>query len=121
VDSLTGIEFVDSVHYFNQFRDVAAKSSEMGLTLYQQRCQFCHGVMRIGAKFGPDFMLPEPISKKFTASSLIKHVSKNPSHSKKKYLAMPKQVSAKPEEIGAIWLWVKMLQDKKVNPYSPRK
>ena len=54
--SLTGIEFVEGSAYYRQF--VPSPEHRPGLIVFQQTCQFCHGVRKVGASYGWDYASP---------------------------------------------------------------
>ena len=74
VDSLVAIELVNGAAYNSMF-DVEEKTAS-GRALFQQSCQFCHGVRQVGAKFGVDLIEPVPVHKwKKPAKRLYWHIS----------------------------------------------
>lgn len=74
--SLRGIEFVQAAAWYRQL-DVEPGSREVrdGMQVFQRTCQFCHGVGGLGARFGIDFLVPQPVTaRKPTPRSLFFHV-----------------------------------------------
>ena len=61
IDTLTSIELVASRPYYGQFNVGGGPWAERGLALFKESCQFCHGVRKVGARFGWDFVEPTPI------------------------------------------------------------
>lgn len=118
-DSLAGIELADGRAYDRQF-EVPNASPELqrGASTFLARCQFCHGVREVGATYGWDFVVPNPIFAYKDADALLTHV-KLPQSRDKDGKTMPGQKDAEPAEILELWAWTKALSESKPVPYHP--
>jgi len=106
-DTLTGIELVAARPYYHQF-DVRGVQAQRGLSVFQQSCQFCHGVRKVGAKFGWDFVEPTPIwSYHRPAKSLFLHVAYKPLDAAEKGLMMPAMSFMSEDDAALLWGWLK--------------
>ena len=89
-DTLTGIELVAAQAYYRQFDVGGGDMVQRGQAVFQQSCQFCHGVRKVGAKFGWDFVEPTPIwSYHRPAKNLFLHVAYKPLDAAERGLMMP--------------------------------
>lgn len=114
-DTLTGIEFVNSKAYYSQF---AVGESE-GQHVFQERCQFCHGVRYVGANFGWDFVKPLPLYAKRPPNQLLNHVKYPKARAKDTGLMMPTQTDVTLSEMKAIWKWMRKTAQGKLPAYKP--
>jgi len=117
VDSLIGIELVARAAYYAQFDvDSAAKA---GLKLFTQSCQFCHGVRKVGAAFGWDFVEPMPIYDYRGERNLFHHIKYKPLDASARGLQMPALSYMTEDDARNIWLWLKAVGTKPLRPYGP--
>jgi hypothetical protein len=84
MDTLTGIEFVESAAYADHFSHQDRKKQALsGQVAFLGRCQFCHGIQGIGATRGPDFSTLLKTERKDLAKYIFEKVqqaeTKNPS------------------------------------------
>jgi mono/diheme cytochrome c family protein len=117
VDSLTGIELVSRAAYYAQF-DVDPEARP-GHKLFTQSCQFCHGVRRVGAAFGWDFVEPTPIYDYRGERNLFHHIKYKPLDASARGLQMPALSYMTEDDARAIWLWLKAVGTKPLRPYAP--
>jgi hypothetical protein len=114
--SLTGIEFANRDAYYGQF---SAKNNEGGLKVWTARCQFCHGVNKVGADFGWDFVDPVPVWKLKNAEHVYNKL-KYPYHDAlERGLQMPTQTDVSQAEVGSLWGWIEKLGKEGTKPYQP--
>lgn len=119
VSSLTGIEFVNEAAYFNQFLVSSDPLQEAGLEVFKQRCQYCHGVRRVGATYGWDFVDPLPTYKQKTPENIFLHVKYPKFDANKRGLMMPPQTTMSKKEAEVLWGWMKGAAELKLRPYKP--
>ena len=116
-DSLTGIEFVSRGAYYAQFDvDPEAKA---GHRLFTQSCQFCHGVRRVGAAFGWDFVEPSAIYEHRGQRTLFHHIKYKPLDASARGLLMPALSYMTEDDARAIWLWLRAVGTRPLRPYAP--
>jgi mono/diheme cytochrome c family protein len=108
VDSLEGIELAQERAYVNGFR-AASKEGASGFEVFQGRCQFCHGVRNVGAKYGWDFVEPVPLSQHRSPKSLALHVRYREGDAPERGLMMPAFPELKDQDLQAVWTWVNLL------------
>lgn len=118
VSSLAGIEFVEQDAYYGQFR--VAKSLELnaGLQLFQNRCQYCHGIQKIGARFGWDYLQPVPIFRLKDANHVGNLVKYRYHDELERGLMMPEQSDVTTKQIEELWIWLKALAPEGVKKYQ---
>jgi mono/diheme cytochrome c family protein len=120
VDSLEGIELVDGKAYDRQFEvDKASDEVVRGMGTFLGRCQYCHGVREIGATYGWDFVVPNPIFTYKDAASLLTHVKLPASRDAKSGKTMPGQKDAEGPEMQELWSWTKAIAEAKLKVYKP--
>ena len=118
VSSLTGIEFVNEAAYYLQFRSAKNLDQGAGLEVFQQRCQFCHGIRQVGAKFGWDYLDPLPIYELKHPQHVFHKVTVPLHDAMERGLMMPRQKSVEKGEIYILWGWLKQLdRQKDLMPY----
>ncbi len=118
MNSLAKIELVDQTAYYNQFRPSDPGFSG-GLDVFMNRCQFCHGVHKIGARFGWDFAGPLPIHVKRSVESLLVHVKTPKAQAFELGTLMPHQKDIAEGEVRDLWAWAKHMTERtKLNPYQ---
>lgn len=115
-DSLAGVEFVNASAYYRQFEF----GRGAGERVFTARCQFCHGIRNIGARYGWDYATPLPIYEKRSPEHLLNHVKYPKVLAKKKGLMMPTQDDVTLPEMQALWQWMKVGAKRKTLPaYQP--
>jgi mono/diheme cytochrome c family protein len=119
VDSLTGLEFAVASAWDAQFAAGDAAPLKEGQRVFLSRCQFCHGVKRVGASYGWDFLDPLPITGHRTAKSLALHVRSREGDAPEKGLMMPALRDVTEAQVAAVWKWVEALSKKGPRPYQP--
>lgn len=116
-DSLAGIEFAESAAYYRQFVPTAAVRP--GFELFRSSCQYCHGVRKVGARFGWDYAQPiELHTYRSDAARLYYHI-----HYRVEYKATWSQMPALPhiteDQAGLIWQWMKSVSTTPITRYTP--
>jgi hypothetical protein len=107
-DTLTDIELVAAKPYYHQFEVGGGEFAERGLAVFRQSCQFCHGVHRVGAKFGWDFVEPAPIwTVHPQPKNLFLHVAYKPLDATERGLLMPAMSFMSQDEAALLWRWLK--------------
>lgn len=117
VASLESIEFVNSAAYYGQFAVQNDKAVQSGLTVYRQRCQYCHSARQVGAGFGWDYVKPLPIYEKRTPDNIYTHVRYEKLD--KMSTAMPAQTDFTKENAEHLWKWMKAVAEQPLKPYAP--
>lgn len=102
-DSLVAVEYVRELAWYGQF-DYGAPTAA-GLAVFKGRCQFCHGVDKVGAGYGWDVAQPFPLYKHRNAKSLALHTRYRESDAAEKGLMMPAFPEITTPEVEAIWKW----------------
>lgn len=119
VDTLTGLEFAVSAAWDAQFSAGDAAPLKEGQRVFLTRCQFCHGVKKVGASFGWDFVDPIPVSEHRTAKSLALHVRSREGDAPEKGLMMPPLRDVTEAEVKSVWSWIQAIGKKGPRPYAP--
>jgi hypothetical protein len=118
-DTLAGIELVTAKAYYKQFDVGGGEMVERGLAVFQQSCQFCHGVRKVGAKFGWDFVEPNPIwSFHRPAKNLFLHVAYKPLDAAERGLMMPAMRFMSQDDAGLLWRWLKAIATTPMPAYA---
>lgn len=120
VDSLVSIEFAEKNAYYAQFDIGKSAQSAEGFQVFKNRCQFCHGVQRVGADLGWDYAGPIPAYEKRPAASLFLHVKYEKVDSFRLGTIMPPQSDIQEHEATVLWQWLKDVAKLKLHPYQPR-
>lgn len=116
--SLVGVEFVERAAYYRQFSVDDASMNE-GMEIWKGRCQYCHGVNKVGSSFGWDFAEPVPVWKLKSAAHLYNKL-KYPYHDAlERGLMMPTQTDVTQAEIETLWQWIKGISRSGIKPYKP--
>src|SRR5262249_3936170 len=119
VDTLVAIELAAAAPYYHQFDVGGDPPVQKGLALYEQACQFCHGVRKVGAKFGRDFVEPPPIySSRKPSRNLFYHVAYKPLDAGARGLMMPAIKSMTEEDAAPLWHWMRAVATKPLPPYE---
>ena len=119
VTSLVGIELVNEQAYYRQFDIANTPKAAAGLQVFRDRCQYCHGVRKVGASFGWDYVDPLKISEKRSKKSLhqlVKYPKVDPVASGSQ---MPSQPDLQPEETVNLWEWIRLAGQKPLRKYEP--
>jgi hypothetical protein len=119
VDSLVGIEFAQRSAYEAQFVVGKDKRVRRGFRVYQAVCQFCHGVRRVGAQFGWDFVEPYPIYKRRGGMSLFYHIKYRSTTAIAHGIMMPAIKGMTRKDAFAIWYWLKKSAKQPGKAYKP--
>jgi mono/diheme cytochrome c family protein len=118
VDTLTSIELVASRPYYAQFDVGGGEWAARGLALYKESCQFCHGVRKVGAQFGWDFVEPTPIySYRKPTRNLFLHVAYKPLDAAERGLMMPAMRFVSEPDAALLWQWLKAVATKPMPAY----
>lgn len=115
VDSLAGVEFVDGAAYDRQFEPSAAAAP--GAALFRESCQFCHGVRKVGARFGWDFVEPIPIyTYRHSGAKLYYHIRYRATERGQQ---MPALRHIAEDEAGKLLPWLRAVATEPMPPYRP--
>jgi len=121
-DTLTGIELVSSKAYYLQFAVGGDDFVPRGQAVFQQSCQFCHGVRKVGAKFGWDFVEPAPIwTVHRQPKNLFLHVAYKPLDAAERGLMMPAMRFMSQDDAALLWRWLKAVASNPTPAYAPAK
>jgi mono/diheme cytochrome c family protein len=119
-DTLTGVELVAAKAYYGQFAVGGDDLVQRGQAVFQQSCQFCHGVRKVGAKFGWDFVEPAPIwSLHRPSKNLFLHVAYKPLDAAERGLMMPAMSFMSQDDAELLWHWLKAVATKPLPAYAP--
>lgn len=118
-DSLVGLEFVNWQAWQQQFLVVDTASVKAGHGEFLERCAPCHGVRRIGARYGWDFVDPLPVIKQKTPETLLAHVKYPKWDALERGLMMPVQKDVTAPEIKNLWSWLEAVANHKPTAYKP--
>lgn len=116
-DSLSDIEFVDSVAYYRQF--LPSAEVRPGFELFRSSCQYCHGVRGVGARFGWDYAQPiELHTYRSDPGRLYYHIRYRVEY-KASWSQMPALKHITEDQAGYIWRWMKAVSTSPITPYTP--
>ncbi len=119
LDTLVGIEFVESQAYAEQFRNSKSKKSDLnGRLEYLANCQYCHGVLGLGATRAPAFTNLIPLYTKDAAEKFYKQ-AKAPGAGGKLPHFMPAQANFSKRSAKALVSWLDGLKAGELTPYQP--
>ena len=119
VDTLVSVELVNGAAYYRQFAvDDSAEALE-GLKVFQQACQSCHGVRKLGASFGWDFVQPEPVVARSKFGRLFFHIRYRATSEVLRGAQMPVVDSVSEEAARKLYVWLEGIADKPLKPYAP--
>lgn len=119
VSSLKEVEFVNAAYYYGQFPAKQTIQERKGLRLFRQICQYCHGVRRVGAKMGWDFVLPYPIYKRRSGMSLFYHIKYRSKVAVDHGSMMPAVKGMTIRDAFAIWYWLRGGAQQPLLRYGP--
>lgn len=115
--SLTGIEFVEGTAYYRQF--VPSADVRPGFEVFRQNCQFCHGVNKVGARFGWDYATPLPLhTYRSTEQKLYMHIAYRVEY-KATWQQMPALKHISQAEAGLLWQWMRAVSSAPMTRYTP--
>ena len=117
VDTLVGIELVQAAAYYRQF-DVSPAAA-VGLKIFKESCQFCHGVRRVGASYGADAVEPLPMYSERKAGNLFFHIRYRTENAPSRGLMMPALKHISEADATQLWQWLKALDEKSLVDYKP--
>jgi hypothetical protein len=118
--TLVGIEFADKDAYYAQFRVSKSEEVNVGMELFQNRCQYCHGIQLVGARLGWDYLEPIPIFKLKDINHVYQLVKYRYHDELERGLLMPEQADVTSEQTGLLWAWLKALAPEGVKKYQPK-
>ncbi len=119
IDSLTGVEFVESAAYFDQFQNKKKpKTGLEGRLAFIIHCQYCHGVKGLGATRAPEMTaLVQRLEPK--AWSKIYDQVQNPASGGAYPHFMPKQKDFSKKNAKGLVSWITSMRDGELSPYEP--
>ncbi len=118
IDNLTGVEFVRMSAYWDQFR-VGDATATKGLELFRERCNFCHGVRGVGARYGWDYVTPLPVYQQRDPDSLLLHLKYRPLDGSTRGPKMPVFKDATLSEARALHAWMRAVSEHALREYLP--
>ena len=118
-DRLVGVELVRSEAYRRQFQVPGAKPVTHGYRIYAERCQFCHGVGKVGASFGWDFAVPIALHTYREPKSLFLHAKYRELNATSRGLMMPAFADLGMPQVDALWAWMEAIAGRGPAPYAP--
>ncbi len=117
--SLVGVEFVEGSAYYRQF--VPTAELRPGFAVFQQTCQFCHGVRKVGASYGWDYATPLPLhTYRSDPSKLYLHIAFRVEY-KQTWQMMPALKHVTEAEAGLLWQWMRAVSTAPLTRYTPTK
>lgn len=119
VDRLEGLEYAKADAYWKQFAFGATPEHQKGLAVFQSRCGFCHGLMKVGATFGWDYLEPFAISTLKKPAALAQHVHAREVDAPEKGLMMPSIKEFSDADAKALWKWLDAASKTKPGDYRP--
>ena len=121
VASLVGIEFVQRGPYYAQFDVGKRNTARQGWRRFQENCQFCHGVNKVGAGLGWDFVRPYPMYKwRKDPKNLFYHVRYRVHEAAQRGWLMPALKHMSESEAAQVWAWLKAVGKAAIRPYQPK-
>ena len=119
LDSLVGIEFVESGAFFAEFRLQKPFDDFDGRSVYTTRCHFCHAVKGVGGTFGPDFLAAIRPDEKGAAERIFAKVTTSVDEKTQLSQAMPKQVDLSRADARSVVQYAKGVKASNLTPYQP--
>lgn len=117
IDSLVGIEFAEEAAYYRQF--IPSADVRSGAALFRESCQFCHGVHKVGARYGWDYAQPlELHTYRSDASKLYYHIRYRVEY-RATWQQMPALKHVSEKDAGLLWDWMRAVSTAPINRYSP--
>jgi len=119
LDTLTGIEFVESSAYADHFSHQDRKRQALqGQVAFLGRCQYCHGVHGVGATRGPDFAVVIDPKRKDVVDFVYEKVKK-PGGKIASFHFMPEQKDFSKSLTRNLVNWVEKSEKGKMGLYKP--
>jgi len=118
VDRLDGVEYVKAAAWRKQFA-VGDEATQKGLDVFLSRCAFCHGLRKVGADYGWDFVDPIPIASIRPAGALVLHARYREGDAPERGLMMPSIKEFSDADAKLLWKWLKVAGDVDLKPYEP--
>lgn len=119
MDTLVGIEFVESSAYAEQFRHKTAERKALqGRIVFLGSCYFCHGAGGLGAHRAPDLLAIIDPKSKDAAQKILNKVL-NPGGNRVASHFMPEQKDFSERNAKDLISWIGTLEKGKMNEYSP--
>lgn len=119
VDRLEGIEFVNWAAYTKQFTFGRTPDVARGQDLFLARCAFCHGVRKVGADFGWDFVEPVAVSTYRSAPALLTHMKYKLGDAPERGLMMPNFADVTEADAKALWKFLDAAAKTEPKAYVP--
>ncbi|HXX31850.1 MAG TPA: cytochrome c [Myxococcaceae bacterium] len=119
VDRLVGVELVRADAYQRQFQPPGPPAVAQGARIYAERCQFCHGVNRVGATFGWDFAVPIPLHTHRDPKSLFLHAKYREANAAERGLMMPAFSDLGMPQAEQLWAWMEAIVAQGPGVYAP--
>jgi mono/diheme cytochrome c family protein len=117
--SLAAVEFVVEAPYYAQFDVGNSEPAHAGFALFKQNCQFCHGVHKIGAKLGWDFVEPAPLyTWRGSPRQLYMHVVFRQLDAPERKLMMPALKHMTEGDAANLWKWLEAVGTTPLRPYA---
>ena len=117
--SLAAVEFVVAEPYYAQFDVGTSEPARAGFVLFKQNCQFCHGVHKIGAKLGWDFVEPAPVyTWRSSPRQLFMHVAFRPLDAPERKQMMPALKHMTEGDAAKLWKWLEAVGTTPLRPYA---
>jgi mono/diheme cytochrome c family protein len=118
-DRLRGIELVEGAAYWRQFAAHQDRPTGAGERVFIARCQYCHGVREVGAKFGWDYLEPVPLHTYRSPRNLLLHVRYREWDAAERGFKMPALPDLSEADAKAIWTWMAEMAEAAPLPYAP--
>ena len=119
LDSLIEIELIDAGAWRKVLEVGDAPVEKGGLSVFLNRCAFCHGVRGAGASLGWDFVQPMPLSTwRKTPEALFDHVRASKLQAGEQGLIMPAQHNVTLEEMKLLHAWMQRVAETQLRPYA---
>lgn len=122
VDTLVGVEWVDATAYWAQFDVGGSPKAAGGAHRYATACAFCHGVRKVGASLGWDFVEPLPAAEhRRRPGSLAFHVRYRNANAPEMGMMMPAIKGITDDDAEQLHAWLKQVAKQPIRPYKPAK
>lgn len=119
MDSLSGIEFIESTAYNAQFQNPAKPNSELrGRLAFLAHCQYCHGIGQVGASRAPDLSNLVKALGKDAPEKILAQVRAPGSNGLYPH-AMPAQQDFSAKDAKELAEWLDSVRGAPLAPYEP--
>ncbi len=119
VDSLVAVEWVSLAAWDRQFA-VDSPATAQGLPVYRAWCSHCHGVRKVGARFGWDFVEPMPaVDQRPSVNDLLFHVRFRASDATQQGLMMPALKGLTRTDGERLHAWLSAIVEQPLKAYKP--